>query len=326
MAVELTERSAGLGPGVYVAQTDAPMREPGGVEPRYGQRDAEQLATWAPSEHAPGLAVKLIRYDDAATSSEAIRRIRSCAGEPTDDGGAAWRAAVERGRERVEGPAALAPAIGRAPGQVDFAADPAATAMTIERAYGRIEVRYPADTSSPERAANDELYAKVRGTIALQHGEPRSRADDALDALAASIVTSRGTNGCGIGWHPPEPALLVEAGHQLQRNPERLAEVRTVADDVERTFYPAVQSRELARTRGREREKDEQEQEPRHKEAHRLSVPEIEREDRRRELERRPGRRHPGDRSDEIMRLPPPAPPVGPEPQRELERDTGRYR
>ena len=54
-----------------------------------------------------------------------------------------------------------------------------------------------------------------------EYGTPLHEADRALDALTASLVTSRGTNGACVGWDPPEPELLREAGRDREERNAR---------------------------------------------------------------------------------------------------------
>ena len=78
----------------------------------------------------------------------------------------------------------------------------------------------------------------------MEYGPPLTRDEEALDALSASIATSRGTNGAGLGWNPPEPELLQEAGTVLMEHPERLQDVVNHAQVIERKLYPAWPGRD----------------------------------------------------------------------------------
>ena len=82
--------------------------------------------------------------------------------------------------------------------------------------------------------AHDELYAAARGALCNEYGPPLTEAEKAFDALAASIVNSRGTNG----RDPPERDRLREAGHQLQEHPERMQEFFQYVETIERRLYP----------------------------------------------------------------------------------------
>ena len=141
--------------------------------------------------------------------------------------------------------------------------------MKVERSRGnqeysisvekdQVTVNAPLPKGNRRADSAEELYAKARGTIAAAYGEPQNETEHVLDALAASIVTSRGTNGCGRGWVPPEPERLRAAGVELQRDPARLADLQTQIDVVEKVFYPPWPGRELQMEREEERVEQEQ--------------------------------------------------------------------
>ena len=248
MAVELAEARNGLEVGVYATAPVGEIEEPGPVPGRWGATDERNLATWVPSEKMPDTGVEVIRHNDAARTSLHTRVIASSIGADIEDGGAAWRAAIKRGRSIQGAPNAPDVATTRAPRNVRTEAQAGATDFSISIEKGAVTARGPIRTHSEAAESCDQLYAHVRGTLAAAYGEPQSESEHAMDALAASIITSRGTNGCGLGWTPPEPERLRAAGLELQRDPSRLEELGAQIDTVEKVFYPPWPGLHLTRT------------------------------------------------------------------------------
>ncbi len=108
----------------------------------------------------------------------------------------------------------------------------------------RMVLRVPDCERDENARAHDELYAAARGALCNEYGPPLTEAEKAFDALAASIVNSRGTNGTGLGWDPPERDRLREAGHRLQEHPERMQEFLQYVETIERRLYPLWPERE----------------------------------------------------------------------------------
>ena len=258
MAAEIAERRNGLEPGAYTTDRTRGRREPGPIATRYGATDGRQLATWVPSKQKPDRAIKAIRGDDAATNSREAGDIASCIGRDLDDDGETWRHAIKVGRTVTGLPSALTVAAERAPDNVKVKRSRGNREYSISVEKGDVTVNAPLPKGNRRADIAEELYAKARGTIAAAYGEPQNETEHALDALAASIVTSRGTNGCGLGWVPPEPERLRAAGVELQRDPSRLANLQTQIDVVEKVFYPPWPGRELQIERDEERVKQEQ--------------------------------------------------------------------
>ena len=258
MAAEIAERRNALKPGAYETAPVFASREPGPLPNRYGAVDGRELATWLPSEERPDRAIKAVRYNDAAQSSLSATHIASCVGENLEDNGKIWREAIKRGREVNGLPSALLTAAGRAPDNVhvERSKDTREYSISIER--NQVTVNAPLPKGNHRADACEELYAKARGTIAAAYGEPQNETEHALDALAASIVTSRGTNGAGLGWAPPEPERLRAAGVELQRDPSRLAELCDHVNTLEHVFYPPWPGREMARSAEHVQEKKEE--------------------------------------------------------------------
>ena len=105
-----------------------------------------------------------------------------------------------------------------------------------------IFVTAPLSPGASGASPDNRLYAAARGTHAIEYGPSRTPPEDALDALAASLVVSRGASAAGVAWEPSERALLPRAAHALREEPARLAEV---AERVEQRLYPPLQARGL---------------------------------------------------------------------------------
>ena len=147
----------------------------------------------------------------------------------------------------------------RAPDNVHVERSAGTREYSISTERNQVTVNAPLPKGNRRADACEELYAKARGTIAAAYGEPQNDTEHAMDALVASIVTSRGTNGAGLGWVPPEPERLRAAGVELQRDPSRLADIHTQVDVVEQVLYPPWPGRDMERTAERvekEKQKD----------------------------------------------------------------------
>ena len=182
-----------------------------------------------------------------------------CVGKNLNDNDGTWREAIERGR-RVSGlPSALKRAADRAPSTIQVERNAGTQKYSISTHGDRVTVNGPAPKGNHRADACEELYAKARGTVAAAYGEPHNETEHAMDALVASIVTSRGTNSAGLGWAPPERVRLRAAVVELQENPSRLADIQTQVDVVEKVLYPPWPGREMGRTAERvenEKQKD----------------------------------------------------------------------
>ncbi len=115
----------------------------------------------------------------------------------------------------------------RAPANVQIERSDGTREYSISVDKDDVTVNAPLPKGNRRADACGELYAKARGTIAAAYGEPRDETEQAMDALTGSIVTARGTNGCGLGWVPPEPERLRAAVVELQQDPSGLADIRT---------------------------------------------------------------------------------------------------
>ena len=252
MAAEVAERRNGLLPGVYDTTPTFASRKPEPVPNRYGAVDGIKLATWMPSEEKPGTAIKAVRSYEAARSSLNATNIASCVGQNLNDKGGAWRAAIDRGRGVTGLPSTLKTAADRAPSNVHVkrsaGADKHTHKYSVRTEGDQVTVNAPPSPGNSESDICEELYAKTRGTIAAAYGEPHNETEHAMDALVASIVTSRGTNSAGLGWRPPERERLNAAGVELQENPGRLGDIQKQVDVVEKVLYPPWPGRDMERT------------------------------------------------------------------------------
>ena len=190
MAAEIAERRNGLEPGAYTTDRTRGMREPGPIASRYGATDGRQLATWVPSSEKPDRAIKAIRDNDAATNSRDASDIASCIGKNLDDNGEIWRHAIKVGRSVTGLASALETAAQRAPENVKVKRSKGSQEYSISVEKGQVTVNAPLPKGNRRADTAEELYAKARGTIAAAYGEPQNETEHALDALAASIVTS----------------------------------------------------------------------------------------------------------------------------------------
>ena len=189
-------------------------------------------------EHQAILAARAL---DGANDSRGASDIAWCANLNLDDDGAVWREAVNRGRTVEGGIGDLRKCAERHPRELEIERDELRTEYEAEP-YGPswIVLHVPDRGGDDVAHARDELYATARGSLCTAFGPPLSNDEKALDALAASLVTSRGTNGAGLGWDPPEPELLKEAGRELQRSPERLQDLVNRVGTIERQLYAPV--------------------------------------------------------------------------------------
>ena len=193
---------------------------------------------------------------DGANDSRGASDVAWCANLNLDDDGAVWREAVNRGRT-VEGNVEdLRKCAERHPRELEIERDELRTEYEAE-SYGPswVVLHVPDRGGDDVAHARDELYATARGSLCTAFGPPLSNDEKALDALAASLVTSRGTNGAGLGWDPPEPELLEEAGRELQRSPERLQDLVNRVGAIERQMYPPWEQQERGLEHYRETER-----------------------------------------------------------------------
>lgn len=91
----------------------------------------------------------------------------------------------------------------QAPNKVQLERTQAYGEYSLSVDNGYVTVNAPARSGNSRADACNDLYAKARGTIAAAYGEPQTETEHSMDALVASIVASRGTNGAGLGWVPP---------------------------------------------------------------------------------------------------------------------------
>ncbi|MDE2906569.1 MAG: hypothetical protein OXQ28_10855 [Acidobacteriota bacterium] len=214
----------------------------------WGEPNLASLSTWVPFTDRRGeehQAIVAARALSGANNSRAANDVSWCANLNLDDEGEIWREAISRGRA-VEGNADdLRECAERSPRELEIAKEPDRTDYEAE-AYGPnwIVLHVPDRGGDDIARTRDELYATARGSLCTEFGPPLSDDEKALDALAASLVTSRGTNGAGLGWDPPEPELLREAGRELQRSPERLQDLVNRVGTIERQPYPPWPERE----------------------------------------------------------------------------------
>ena len=256
VAADLTEQRFALPPGVYDLMGSV-VDEVGAHPPRsWGALNDQSLATWLPrGDHAEGDVALAARAVEGATDSRAAGNIAWCANLPLTDDGAVWREAVHRGRAVQGNPDALRVCSGRASDALVVAQDLDATSYRVEpNGPAEIVITAPVRSGDPGQQAADALYAVARGSLAVEYGPPLTAGEKALDALAASIVTSRGANGAGVGWNPPEPLELRQAGRELRENPRALDVVVEHVARVEAVLYPAWPARDrvLAKARAKE--------------------------------------------------------------------------
>ena len=144
-------------------------------------------------------------------------------------------------------PSAVLTAADRAPSTIHVERNAGTEKYSISTKGDEVTVNAPASKGNRRADVCEELYAKARGTVAAAYGEPHNETEHAMDALVASIVTSRGTNSAGLGWRPPERERLNAAGVELQQNPSRLADVQKQVDVVEKLLYPPWPGRDMER-------------------------------------------------------------------------------
>ena len=260
LAADLTEQRFALPPGVY--DLKGSVVDEVGIHPphSWGALNVESIATWLPrGDHAEGDVALVARAVEGATDSRAARNIAWCANLPLTDDGAVWREAVHRGRAVRGDPDALRVCAGRSSDALVVAQDPDAKRYRVEP-NGPAEIVITAPVRSGDRGqqAADALYAVARGSLAVEYGPPLTAGEKALDALAATIVTSRGVNGAGVRWDPPEPLELRQAGTELRDNPRALDAVVEHVAHVEAVLYPAWpgRDRQLAMEPEKEPEKE----------------------------------------------------------------------
>ena len=242
MATDLIEHDRGWPREVYDTQREI-VKHPGPAPPAdWGAANRTQLSAWLPrndrreNAHEAVLAARALA---GATSSAAASDIAWCKNLKRDDGGAIWHEAVARGRAVQGNPNDLRTCAKRIQTGLEISPEEGRTTFKTEQFGPVIDLYVPKPVGSDAEQAREELYAAARGSLCMEYGPPLSDDEKALDALAASIVTSRGTNGAGLGWSPPEPELLREAGRELQRHPGRLQELIDCVGTIERQLYPA---------------------------------------------------------------------------------------
>ncbi len=229
------------------------VKYPGATPPAdWGAPNRNHMSAWLPRDDSrdnAGSAVVASRALEGATSSMAAGDIAWCKNLRLDDGGAIWREAVARGRAVEGNPDDLRKCAGRIGTSLEISPEENRTAFETEQYGPVIDLYVPQPQGTDAEQAREELYAAARGTLCTEYGPPLSDDEKALDALAASIVASRGTNSAGLGWSPPEPELLREAGRELQHKPERLEEVVDRVVTIEHELYPPWPQRERVHER-----------------------------------------------------------------------------
>ena len=251
LAADVTEMRNGWMPEVYDTNR-AVAKDPGpALERRWGATNENAMSAWLPqtgNPHDGDNAVVAARAVAGATDSEAAKHIAWCANRELNDDGATWREAVVRGRQIEGDPDDLRKCAERMPRELEIVVDDQRGDYKTE-AYGPnwIVLHVPRPQGDEVQKARAELYAVARGTLATEYGPPLGDDEKAFDALAASITANRGTCGAGLGWDPPEPDLLREAGRELQRRPERLQELADRIATVERKLYPPWPERGIER-------------------------------------------------------------------------------
>ena len=232
----------------------------------WGAANRDGMSTWVPlNDRAEdeNMAIVAARALEGAPDSLAASDVAWCKNLHLNDDGAVWREAVGRGRAVTGNPEDLLKCAERKPRELDISVEDGRTSYETEQYGPTVIVLYVPDRGGDEAAqARDRLYAVARGTLCTEFGPPTSREEKALDALAASLAASRGTNGAGLGWDPPEPDLLREAGRELQRDPDRLQDLANRVAAVERELYPPWPSRELTLEREPDREPTGDDREP----------------------------------------------------------------
>ena len=172
------------------------------------------------------------------SASEAVHAVPAPLEKRGPEQGAIWREAVVRGRA-VEGNPDDLRTCAKRMREIEISTEEHRTDYEAET-YGRnwIVLHVPGRGGDDVARARDELYAVARGSLCTEYGPPLSDDEKALDALAASIVTGRATNGAGSGSDALDPELLQQAGRELQRNPERLRDLVNRVGTIERARYP----------------------------------------------------------------------------------------
>ena len=345
IATDVAERTNGWPSDVYVAGGGNLVRNPG-YDPRrsWGATNEGHLVAWVPSSDAPSApAVTAARGYYGATDSRYASEIASCGGLDLHDDGDIWRDAVDRGRALRGDSGALDSCARRAPDGLTVAFEGYPTTEYDVQPDGPdgLVVTAPIRPGFSDSDFSESLYAVARGTLAMHSGPPLTLDEKALDALAASFVTARGTNGAGLGWNPPEPDLLRHAGRVLARSPDRLDDVVQRVHSVQQVLYPPWPDRELRHEREDPSKEiaDELQESPQQELAGRSRDADVfdrvrarYREDRR-EWARSPdsSSRQPSAPTPSVPRpLQPPAPKPSPSPARESDRvpdrNSGRSR
>ena len=243
MATDVSEHAHGWPPEVYDTGRDIVKHIESPVPEAWGTTNREETATWVPRsdrvEDKTIAALLASRAVSGATDSRGAEDIAWCVNLPLNDDGAIWRDAVARGRNTRGAHSALDICSGRAPEELEIRSDVYTRGYSVEEVTKtKVILNAPVRNGPPEQEAADRLYAVARGSLCTAYGPPLTDDEKALDALTASIITSRGSNGAGIGWNPPEPELLKDAGRVLVKNPERLQDVVEHVQDIEKQLYP----------------------------------------------------------------------------------------
>ena len=211
----------------------------------WGTADSAGAAVWLPVDGKSPDAFAAGRVDMMPDRGRSLIEVVGYVNRTPEDRDLAWPLAVAAGREVGGDSHALVDAARRCPDDVVVIDDRGASeCLVVESARGGVDVALSLRHDSVALERTDELYAAVRGTMVMEYGSPLHESGRAIDALTASIVTARGTNGACAGWNPPEPELLREAGRELQRNPHRLSEVLECAHEIEQIVYPPWPGRE----------------------------------------------------------------------------------
>ena len=238
IAADVAEKRLGVEPRVYQHLGNEHAAVGADLLPRWGTSDPTTSAVWLPD---PGhksafLAAPVGKQSDAG---DVLRSVHGYGAMTPEQRDAVWDIALERGRNMPGRPEALAAARSRLSPDVEVnVALGVSEAVVTAGPRGGVDVEMAVRVDSPRLAAADALYGHLRGTLAMQHGPPAGREEAALDALTASIVSSRGTNAVCLGWNPPEPELLREAGRVLEKHPDRLDDVIDRSTELERLAYP----------------------------------------------------------------------------------------
>ena len=226
IAAAVAERHQSWGPTTYRALTAEQADLGSRVPTDWGTADSAGAAVWLPVDGKALDAFAAGRVDLMPDRGRSLVDVVGYVSRSPEDRDLAWASAVAAGRNVGGDSHALVDAARRCPDDIVVIDDSGAPGcVVVESARGGVDVALPVRHDSVALERTDQLYAAVRGTMVMEYGSPLTESGRAIDALTASIVTARGTNGACVGWNPPEPELLREAGRELQRNPHRLTDV-----------------------------------------------------------------------------------------------------